>query len=313
MRICSLVPGATEVVVALGLGDSLVGISHECDYPATVRHLPVMVRAAIDSQGADSADIDRQVAALMSSGQPLYRVDDRALAQARPDIILTQNVCHVCAVTPDDLESVVQSLPRKPHLLALGPYSLAAVLDDVERIGEALAVRPQAHDLAQSLRRRIDAVRKRSSTRSRPRVVCLEWLNPLYVGGHWVPEMVEAAGGSDVLGHAGQPSRRVTMEEVHAASPDILILMPCGFSMARAMTEATGLCREKPSYSDLLLSAARTYVVDAGSYFSRPGPRLVDGVELMADICAGADLRRQWPAEAVGELTADVCRRGDSL
>ncbi|HKT33643.1 MAG TPA: cobalamin-binding protein [Nitrospira sp.] len=313
MRICSLVPGATEVVVRLGLADSLVGISHECDYPAAIRHVPVMVRAAIDSERSDSAGIDRQVTALVSSGQPMYRVDESALAQARPDIILTQDVCGVCAVTPPELERAIQSLSRKPQLLTLGPHSLADVLNDVERIGNALDVSAQARDLAYSLRTRIAAVRERSTPHSSPRVVCLEWLDPLYVGGHWVPEMVDAGGGSDVLGHAGQPSRQVTMDEIREAAPDILIVMPCGFSPARAVTEASALCRQKAAYADLLLSAGRTYVVDAGSYFSRPGPRLVDGVELMADICSGTTARADRPAEAVRQLTADVCRMSEPL
>lgn len=306
MRICSLVPGATEVVVTLGLADSLVGISHECDYPAAVCHVPVMVQAAVDSEGTDSAGIDRQVTALMSSGQSLYRVDERALAQARPDIILTQDVCDVCAVTPHELERAMQSLPHRPQLLALGPRSLNDVIDDVERLGAALGTASRGRELAQALRGRIAAVRKRSTGRSRPRVVCLEWPDPLYVGGHWVPDMVEAAGGLDVLGHAGEPSRQVTMEEVRAAAPDIVIAMPCGFSLDRALSELTVLCRKDAAYSRLLLSAAKTYVVDARSYFSRPGPRLVEGVELMADICAGTVVHANHPPAAVLELAGSL-------
>ena len=306
MRICSLVPGATEVVVTLGLADSLVGVSHECDYPAAVRHVPVMVHAAVDSEGTDSAGIDRQVTALMSSGQPLYRVDERALAQARPDIILTQDVCDVCAVTPHELERAMQSLPNRPQLLALGPRSLNDVIDDVERLGAALGTASRGRELAQALRDRIAALRKRSTGRPRPRVVCLEWPDPLYVGGHWVPDMVEAAGGLDVLGHAGEPSRPVTMEEVRAAAPDIVIAMPCGFSLDRALSELTVLCRKDAAYSRLLLSAAKTYVVDARSYFSRPGPRLVEGVELMADICAGTVVHANHPPAAVLELAGRV-------
>ncbi len=311
MRICSLVPGATEVVVALGLADSLVGISHECDAPAAVRRAPVMVRPAVDSDSTDSGAIDRQVKALVSSGRPLYGVDERILADARPDIILTQDVCHVCAVTPQELERAMQSLSPRPQLLTLAPHSLGDVVDDVERIGVALGVASRGRELAQSLRRRIAAVRDRSTGRPRPRVVCLEWLDPLYVGGHWVPELVDAGGGHDVLGHAGEPSRQVTMEEVRDAAPDILIAMPCGFSLARTVSELTALCRRDSAFSRLLMSADNAYVVDAGSYFSRPGPRLVDGLELMADICAKtvpADRR-----DAVQDVTRSLCLTGHSI
>ena len=312
MRICSLVPGATEVVVALGLADSLVGISHECDYPAAVRRVPVMVQPAVESDSMDSGDIDRRVKMLVSSGQPLYRVDERALAEARPDIILIQDMCHVCAVTPHELERAMQLLPRRPQLLTLAPASLHDMIDDVERIGAALGVTSQGRDLAHSLRGRIASIREGSARRTRPRVVCLEWLDPLYVGGHWVPEMVEAAGGLDVLGHAGEPSRQVTIEEVDAAAPDILIVMPCGFSLGRTVSELTVLCRKDPACSRLLVSAAKTYVVDAGSYFSRPGPRLVDGVELLAEICAGT-MHAGHRCDSVRDLTGSLCLTGQSI
>ncbi|HKY72870.1 MAG TPA: cobalamin-binding protein [Nitrospira sp.] len=311
MRICSLVPGATEVVVSLGLGEALVGISHECDYPETVRHVPVMVQAAIDSDDVDSAAIDRQVKSLMSSGQPLYRLDEWAFHAARPDIILAQDICHVCAITPQPLERVVHSLSPRPQLVTLAPHSLTEVLDDVERIGAALGVASRGIALAQSLRSRIAAVRKASAGRSRPRVICLEWLDPLYVGGHWVPEMVEIAGGHDALGHAGQPSRGVTMEEVLAATGDIIIAMPCGFSVSRTVSEVTTVCRRNDPCSHLLRSA-QTYAVDAASYFSRPGPRLVDGVELLADIFTGA-VSGDRSSDSVVNLTGTLCLTGQSL
>ena len=309
MRICSLLPGATEVVAMLGLTDSLVGISHECDSPAAVRQIPVMVEPAVHSEGSDSADIDRQVNALTSSGEPLYRIDQRALTEAKPDIILTQDVCHVCALTPHQLEQAMRAFTRRPQLLTLAPHSLTDVINDVERMGTAVASR--GHDLAQSLRRRTAAVRARSAGVLRPRVVCLEWLTPLYVGGHWVPEMVDAAGGQDVLGHTGQPSRQVTVEEVRAAAPDIIVLMPCGFSLARTVSELSVLCRKDSSCSRLPLSTAKTYAVDAGSYFSRPGPRLVDGVELMAQICAGT-ISSDHGLDAVRDLTGSLCLTGQS-
>jgi iron complex transport system substrate-binding protein len=310
MRICSLVPGATEVIAMLGLADALVGISHECDYPSSLRGLPVMVQPAVDSEGMDSTEIDSQVKALMSSGRTLYRIDEEALCEARPDIVLAQELCDVCAVTPNDLGHALRSLSCRPRLLTLAPRSLGDVIDDVERIGAAVGRESHAEKVAQSLRGRIATVRARSSGRARPRVACLEWLNPLYVGGHWVPEMVEAAGGRDVLGHAGEPSRQIAIDEVRAAAPDIILLMPCGFSLARTISELTVLCRTNPGCASLL-SSAKTYAVDAGSFFSRPGPRLIDGVELLADICTGTPCSAGF-SDSARDLTGSLCLTGRS-
>jgi len=303
MRICSFLPGATEIVAELGLADHLVGISHECDFPPSVRHTPVMVEAIISQELVGSDDIDRQVKTLISSGQPLYRLNEQAFRSARPDVILIQDLCHVCAVTPDQLLQVLPSLPSPPQVLTLNPTSLGDVVDDVERIGAALGVGSKAQELAQSLRRRIAAVHSRSTTaQARPRVVCLEWLSPLYIGGHWVPEMVDLAGGQDLFGQINQPSREISWDEVRAADPDFVILMPCGFSIAHTVTELTSLCRATRDWSHGLTSWPKSYVVDAGSYFSRPGPRLVDGLELLAAIFSGK-ARKQFDDSVVRDIT----------
>lgn len=312
MRICSLVPGATEVVVGLGFADALVGISHECDFPEAVRGIPVLVHPVVDSKAGTSAGIDGQVKALASSGQSLYRVDERALFEAKPDVIVTQDMCHVCAVTPHELERAIGSLPHRPRLLTLAPQSLADVIDDVERIGAALGAEARGRDLARSLRSRVDAVRAQATSRPSPGVACLEWLNPLYIGGHWVPEIVHIAGGHDVLGRSGQPSREVTMEAVRAAAPDIITFMPCGFSLERTVSELTAQLRSDPAGWRLLMSSPKTYAVDAGSYFSRPGPRLVDGLELMADICAGR-VQAGRRSDRVRDLTANASLTGQDV
>ena len=289
MRVCSLVPGATEVVAALGMADRLVGISHECDFPATVRHAPIVVEAVIGSDAIASAEINRRVNALVTSGRPLYRLNEQAIADARPDLILTQDLCHVCAVTPDQLGRAIRSLTVPPQLMTLNPSSLDDVINDVERIGEALGQTSKGREFAQSLHQRIATVRtKAESLLTRPRVLCLEWLSPLYVAGHWIPEMVGLAGGEDVLGRMNQPSRRVTWDEIHAADPEIVVVMPCGFSVTRTVTELETFCRSAGEWFGSLESWHKVYVVDAGSYFSRPGPRLVDGVELLADIFSGS-------------------------
>jgi iron complex transport system substrate-binding protein len=303
MRICSFLPGATEIVAELGLADHLVGISHECDFPPSVRHTPVMVEAVISQELAGSANIDRRVKTLVSSGQPLYRLNEQAFRSARPDVILIQDLCHVCAVTPDQLHHVLPSLPACPQVVTLNPTSLSDVVDDVERIGAALGVGSKGQELAQSLRRRIAAVHSRSATtQARPRVVCLEWLSPLYVGGHWVPEMVGLAGGQDLFGRINQPSHVISWDQVRTAGPDVVILMPCGFSIARTVTELRSLCRATEDWSHRLASWPKTYVVDAGSYFSRPGPRLVDGLELLAAIFSGT-AQTQFDDSIVRDIT----------
>ncbi len=296
----------------LGMSHDLVGISHECDYPETVRHAPVLVQPIVDSAVMDSAAIDRQVRALASSGQELYGLNRQALIDARPDVILAQDVCHVCAVTAHQLEQAIAALPSRPQVLALNPISLHAVIQDVERIGQALGEPARGRVLAESLFRRLGTVGDKRRGLTQPRVLCLEWLNPLYVGGHWVPEMVEIAGGQDVLGCSGQPSRRVSWQEVHTAVPQIVILMPCGFSIERTIAELRHLCRTDHEWSQSARLWPRIYIVDAGSFFSRPGPRLVDGVELLADIFSG-DVAAGCNSPMVRDVSGSLSLSGPSL
>ncbi|HKO29810.1 MAG TPA: cobalamin-binding protein [Nitrospiraceae bacterium] len=290
MRICSLLPSATEVIALLGLSDELVGISHECDYPPSIRSLPVMVEPMIPPHGLASPDIDRQVSQLVASGQRLYRLQDHLLRQAQPDLIVSQDLCHVCAVTPDQLYETLRSMPRQPTVLTLNPSTVHEVIEDVIRIGNAANRSAEGHRLAAQLRDRLEAVHTRVQSISHcPRVACIEWLSPLYVAGHWVPEMVQLAGGQDALAQPGSPSRVVTWDEVLDTAPDVLIVMPCGFSVARTQTELFQMMQHPgqwPLSSDL---AERTFLVDASSYFSRPGPRLIDGIEILAAILHPSD------------------------
>jgi len=290
MRICSLLPSATEVIALLGLSDELVGISHECDYPPSVRSVPIMVEPMIPPHGLVSADIDRQVSQLVASGQRLYRLKDNLLRQAQPDLILSQDLCHVCAVTPDQLHDALCSMPRQPTVLTLNPSAVHDVIDDVVRIGDAANRSAEGHRLAAHLRDRIEAVHARvQRIAHRPRVVCIEWLSPLYAAGHWVPEMVQLAGGQDVLAQPGSPSRVVTWNEVLAAAPDVLIVMPCGFSVERTQEELFQLMQQSGQWRLSPDLEQHTFLVDAASYFSRPGPRLIDGVELLAAILHQSD------------------------
>lgn len=285
MRICSLVPGATEVVASLGLADHLVGISHECDFPPSIRQVPVMIEPLVEAHRTTSVAIDHRVKELVASGSPLYRLNEKAFHQARPDVILTQDLCHVCAVTPDQLTRAIESLPLPPDILTLSPTTLGDMIHDIERIAGAVDQPEQGHALAVELRHRLGSIkRKNAGEHSRPRVVCLEWLDPLYVAGHWVPEMIDLAGGCDVLGSTDAPSRETTWREVETAQPDVIILMPCGFSIDRTINELRQSGSAQETWRRACEQWPNLYVVDAASYFSRPGPRLVDGVELLNSI-----------------------------
>lgn len=279
MRICSLLPGATEVVAALGLADHLVGISHECDYPPGLA-APVMVEAVIQGNDLSSEEIDRRVRAALAETHSLYRLRESALAAARPDLIIVQDLCDVCAVTPAQLERAILRLTPPPGLLKLHPQTLTDCFGDVERIGAAVGRARHAQCLTDRLRRRIEDIRRQMDTvaTSRPRVACLEWLSPLYIAGHWVPDMVQQAGGMALLSESGAPSRRITWDELYAARPDVVVLMPCGFTRERAAHEFATVS-DAPQWQTLMEAVhGRIHIVDALSYFSRPGPRLVDGV-----------------------------------
>ena len=300
MRICSLIPGATEVVAALGLTDRLVGISHECDFPVSVRHIPVMIEPIVGKDGGSGGEIDQQVKELVASGQRLYRLNEDAFCRARPDLILTQDLCHVCSVTPDQLTRTIESLQHRPEVLILSPTTLDGVIHDIERIAEAAGVLAKGQALAQELRRRVDHVRVETSrTPSRPRVVCLEWLDPLYVAGHWVPEMVELAGGRNVLGSQDTPSHETTWHAVESAQPDVILVMPCGYSVERTLNELRRAGQPGDAWRRACKQRPNLYVVDAASFFSRPGPRLVDGVELLAAILHPTPDHPIDPAKAI--------------
>jgi iron complex transport system substrate-binding protein len=285
MRIVSLLPGATEVVAALGLADHLVGISHECDYPPNVRGKPVLVEAVIDGERASSEEIDCRVRESLQAGRRLYRLNEPRFLEAAPDLIIAQDLCHVCAITPEQLQRAMQALPRAPRLLTLNPTTMEDVLTDIERIGAAAERTTEARQLVADLRARLARIRERASGEpSRPRVACLEWLSPLYAAGHWVPDMVAAAGGSDALGTSGTPSERIAWEALTSMDPDVIVLMPCGFSIARMAREITSFI-DRPEWQSLRAwRQGQAYAVEAASYFSRPGPRLVDGVALLAAI-----------------------------
>lgn len=283
MRICSLLPAATEIAFALGLGDAIAGVTHECDYPPQAKEKPVVVRSAIDPVRMTSGEIDRRVAEVLQGGKGLYTIDEAALAAAAPDLILTQGLCDVCALDFNDVAKAAEKLSRPVKILTLNPHRLTDVLEDIRRIGVATDRLICAGAFARELQDRIDRVAD-ARPAHRPRVVCLEWFDPLYVAGHWVPEMVELAGGEDVLGRKGEPSSKVEWREVVTARPEVLLLMPCGFDVRRTVNEAVTL-RRRDGWRDLAaVRAGKVFAVNGGANFSRPGPRLINGLEILARI-----------------------------
>ena len=283
MRVCSLLPGATEMAYLLGLGDEIVGVTHECDYPPDAKNKPVVVRSVIDPKRMSSQEIDCKVTELLQAGKGLYRVDERSFLEAAPDVILTQGLCEVCALDYDEVVKAAQRLPRMPAIVSLNPHSLAEILDDIMRVGVATQREAVAAMLIQGLRERIDLV-SLAEPKYRPRVVCLEWFEPLYVAGHWVPEMVTLAGGFDVLGRRGEPSFKIEWQKVVESKPDVILLMPCGFDVRRTVKESTPL-RRLEGWNDLpAAKAGNVYALNGNAYFSRPGPRLINGLEILARI-----------------------------
>jgi iron complex transport system substrate-binding protein len=284
-RIVSFLPSATEMACALGLSDQLVGITHECDYPPSVREKPVVVSSAISMATMTQAEIDSIVSERMRKGQSLYQVDEKLLQELEPDLILTQDLCQVCAPSGNEVTQALTALPRKPEILWLTPKSLAQIADNLRELGKATGRLEKAKELIAHGRAVLDYVAVRARTAStRPRVFCMEWLDPVYCSGHWVPEMVSIAGGVDHLGHEGADSVRVPWEDVLAWKPEVLVIMPCGFNLHQVI-ELTPKLSERSGWHELpAVQQGRVYAVDASSYFARPGPRVVEGTELLAHI-----------------------------
>lgn len=304
MRIATLLPSATEIVCALGLADEIVAVTHECDYPPEIRGRPVVVRSLIDAAGLASGEIDARVEGAARRGESLYQIDVEALAAAGPDLLITQDLCRVCALPSMDVDAAVAALPGAPRVLRLHPHRLDEILDDIVAVGAATGRAAQAHRLVGRLRERIARVEAAVRGRPRPGVFCMEWLDPPFCGGHWMPELVALAGGRELLGQAGRPSSRVGWDAIVRASPEVIVLTVCGFDVARTQQELP-LLEARPEWRDLAaVRAGRVYATDTSSYFSRSGPRVVDGLEILAAILHPEAARWATPPDAwapVGE------------
>ncbi len=292
MRIVSLVPSATELLFALGLGPEVVAVTHECDYPAAALDRPHVTRDVLPA-GLSSAQIDAAVKERTLAGESIYELDEGALHELEPDLIVTQALCSVCAVSYDDVRAIADQIPSRPQVISLDPHTVGEVLGDARTLAQATDRKDAAVELIRDAAERIDRVRIAVRGARRPRVVALEWLDPPFAAGHWTPQLISFAGGEDVLGFAGENSQERSWEEVQAVQPDVVIVMPCGYDAQIAH-------REAEMHRDELaaLGAGEVVAVDASAYFSRPGPRIVDGLELLASILH-PDLVLEAPGEAL--------------
>lgn len=282
MRIVSLLPSATEIVCALGLEDQLVGVTHECDYPAAVRGLPTVTHTLIPTD-ASSAEIDRLVRERLAGQRALYNLDLPTLERLRPDLIVTQALCDVCAVADEEVRAAACTLPGLPRVINLEPETLSQVFEAIRQVADAAGIPARGVEVVAALTARVDTVARRAVRRgTRPRVALLEWLDPPFAPGHWNPELVRLAGGISVLGTEGVKSRTLAWDEVIAAAPEVIMISCCGFSVERTRADLP-LLDGVPGWAELpAVRAGRVFVVDGAAYFSRPGPRLVDSLELLA-------------------------------
>lgn len=285
MRIVSLLPAATEIAAALGLMDDVVGVSHECDFPTEANLRPRVTRCPVADSGLSSGEIDQWVRRALRENGTIYTIDDPLLRELRPDVILTQKLCDVCAVGFGTVARLAATLPGQPEVVNLEPTSLTDIFQDIRRVSEVCRVVKRADRVVADLTKRVEAIRNRAKAIARrPACFLMEWVDPPFCSGHWGPELVEIAGGHDPLGRMHQPSAQIEWEAVIAAKPDVVVLALCGFDASRARLDY-GLLRKFPGFDEL--PAARTgriYVVDGNAYFSRPGPRIVDSLEMLAGI-----------------------------
>ena len=290
MRIVSLLPAATEILYAIGAGDSVVGVTHECDYPRAAATKPPVIRPRVDP-AAPQAELDRQVRELVGRGESIYAVDADLLERLAPDLLVTRDLCHVCAASPEDLAASLARWPphTRPRVVTFSPRTLAGVWRGIREIAEAAGCTAEGNALAKRLETRVTEIADRArhdaaKSSSLPRVLCLEWFDPPFFAGHWVPEMVRLAGGCDVLGREGEPSISVTWPQIFETRPEIIVLMPCGYGLDRNL-EVWRATRLPAGWEKLpAVLAGRVYAVDGNGYFSRSGPRLAEGVALLASL-----------------------------
>ena len=289
-RVASFLPSSTEILYELELADQIVGVTHECNYPEDAKTKPKLINPSFDAAILQSTEIDEKIVELMKTGQDIYLIDDKRLKKATPNIIIAQGICEVCAPSAKEIERAVAILGYKPDVLVLDPHDLDDILQSIINIAEKVNKVKEGHKVVTLLQKRIDYIMDRTSDRphnavkNRPKVVCIDWIDPFYVAGHWIPQMVTIAGGMNGIISRGKPSRRISIGEIKLFDPDKIILMPCGFDLNRTLREAKILDKNDEWKSLQAVQNSEVYVVNANSYFSKPGPRIIVGLEILAKI-----------------------------
>ncbi|MCG8469745.1 MAG: cobalamin-binding protein [Gemmatimonadetes bacterium] len=283
-RIVSLLASGTEICDAIGIGDALVGISHECDYPASLLHLPRVSEPRFDPEGLSSGEIDVAVRETMAEHGSVYRIDDALLASLDPDVVITQAVCEVCAVPTRSVRQALEAQGLGAEVVSLDAHTISEILESIEQVGRAVDAGERASAASASLQGRLEAVAGAVAERPRPRTLAIEWLDPPFAPGHWVPEMVERAGGDCLVGETGRPSRELGWDDLQGLDPDVLVIMPCGYGLEAAIADADAVADRLSAIAPRAIAEGRAWAVDASAYFNRSGPRFVTGVEILAGI-----------------------------
>ena len=282
-RIVSFLPSATEILYELGAGDQILAVTHECNYPADAKTKPRVIHASFDPEKMSSQEINNKVIELMHSGQDIYILDEQVLQKADPQLIVAQGICEVCSPYTREINRAMALLGEKTQVLVLDPGNLDDILQDVIKVGDKIGKQEKARDFVKQLQKRIDRI-KNTPKISKPKVVCIEWMDPLFTAGHWIPQMVEIAGGENGISSTGDKSRRMEIDEIVKFDPDIIVLIPCGFDVARTVVESEKLLENKQWCSLRAVQQGQVYAVNSNEYFSKPGPRTVTGLEILAKI-----------------------------
>lgn len=302
-RVVSFLPSATELLYELGAGDALVGVTHECTYPEAAKTKPKIIRSVFDPNTMTSRQIDKTVSELARSGKDLFTVDEESLRAAEPDLIIAQGTCAVCSAYTNEVSKALQILGNRPQVEVLDPHSLEDILESVVKVARLVGLEESGSRLVESLQKRIDSV-KRTRFGIKPKVLCIEWVEPFFTSGHWVPQMVEIAGGQNLVSNKGESSRRMTLGEIESADPDVIVMMPCGFDTERTAGECASSLSNNAQWKNLrAVRDGRVYGVDANSYFSKPSIRTITGIEILAKILHPAEFSGSVPDGSFTSIT----------
>jgi iron complex transport system substrate-binding protein len=305
MRLVSFLPSATEILYELGVGDQVLAVTHECNYPVEAKAKPRVIHSSFDPQKMSSQEIDKKVVELVNSGKDIYILDEQVLKKANPDLIIAQGICEVCSPYTREIDKAVTLLGGKPEVLVLDPKNLDDILQNIIQVGDKVGRQEKAKDFVLKLEKRISHIKDISKV-SKPKVLCIEWLDPLFSAGHWVPQMVDIAGGTNGISSTGDKSRRMGIDEIVTFDPDIIVLMPCGFDVNRTILEYEKLLEDKQWKKIKAVNRGEVYAVNANEYFSKPGPRTVTGLEILAKITHPDTFRDlQVPKQSIQKIDSE--------